>query len=369
MTSRIALQNRSPPPILASSHVHSLYFGPHFSHHLWNRSYGAIFGDTDSLNANSRPTSDSNAVETRPIGESWESWGDGDVWRAVQAMLAKIDNQQNQKSNQPAKPEREGPVAKGTSGPFQLRAPKSKQRRSSNEQRHVDHQLSKRRYFVVFPCVYFIDQSWIIYRIDESFQEHQVTALPLQPQVPFDLQGMAYWLDSQGELWYQLGNEWIKEVFYTVIQQALCEVMRCIENNNLQGTTKNLWIHTTSSDDSLGNASSNPSSPTLSIGSDEGHALPQLSECPDQQEIDNWFQQLKRCRAIQAKAGHRLQEVRCPLRKCGKVQRRPQALRDHLYFHFGIKPYKCQFGCQQAFETKANMERHTDTCPIRWGTQ
>ncbi|CAE6461859.1 unnamed protein product [Rhizoctonia solani] len=326
--------------------------------------------NTDDLNANSRPASDSSTVEARPIERSWESWGDGDVWRAARAMLATFDNKQNEKSNQPTKPEWGGPIAKGLdpTKPFQLRAPKSKQRRSSNEQRHVDHQWSNKRYFVVFPCVYCIDQEWIIYRIDEGFEQYRVTAQPLQPQATFNLQGMVYWLDSQGELWYQLANDWVKEVFYTGLQQALCEVIRCIENNNLQGTTKNLWIHTTSSDDSLG-ASSDPSSPTLSIGSDEGHVLPQLSQCPDRNEIDNWFQQLKRCRAIQAKAGNRLQEVRCPLGKCGKVQRRPQALRDHLYFHFGIKPYKCQFGCQQAFETKANMERHTDTCPIRWGTQ
>ncbi|KAG8703839.1 hypothetical protein FRC11_010417 [Ceratobasidium sp. 423] len=335
----------------------------------------ALLENADDLNANSRPTSGSevnHVVEPQPIGESWESWGDGDIWRAIQNMLATLaNNNQDKKSNHSTKPERRGSIAKGPdpTKPFQLRAPKSKQRRSSNDRRHVDVQVCNRKFFIVFPCIYSIDKEQIIYRVDENFQQHQVIAEPLQPQAPVNLQGMAYWLDSRGDLYYQLGLDWVKEIFHVELQQALLEVKRCIENNNLQGTTDAPWIHATSSDDSLGNTSSGPSSPTLSVGSDEGHVLPQLSQHPDQNEIDNWFQQLKRCRAIQAKAGHRLQEVRCPLVNCAKVQRRPQALRDHLYFHFGIKPYKCQFGCQQAFETKANMERHTDTCPIRWGTQ
>ncbi|KAJ1306999.1 hypothetical protein OPQ81_007979 [Rhizoctonia solani] len=327
--------------------------------------------NADDINANSRTTLGSDVAEPQPIGESWESWGDGDVWRTVQSMLATLANGQDQKSNNTAKPERTGPIAKGpdSTKPFQLRAPKSKQRRPSNDRRSIDVQARNRKYFVVFPCVYSIDQDQFIYRVDESFQHHRVIGQPLRPQTQLNLQGMAYCVDSQGDLGYQLGHDWVKEVFYPELQQALLEVKRCIENNNLQGTTGGLWIHNMSSDESLGNTSSGPSSPTLSIGSDEGHALPRLSQYPNQREIDNWFHQLKRCRAIQAKAGHRLQEVRCPLEKCAKVQRRPQALRDHLYFHFGIKPYKCQFGCQQAFETKANMERHTDTCPIRWGTQ
>ncbi|CAE6511958.1 unnamed protein product [Rhizoctonia solani] len=331
----------------------------------------ALFSEnTDDVNSNPRPSSDSDGIEARPIGESWEAWGDVDVLRTVQHMLATLASRQDQKSNHPIKHER-GPIAKGpdpTKG-FLLRAPKSKQRRSSNERRHSDVQVVyNRKYFVVFPCIYAIDSERIIYRVDENFQHHRVTAHPLQPGTPFNLHGMSYWVDSRGELGYQLVHDWVKEVFYADLQQALFEVKRCIENNNL-GATQGLWIHTTSSDESLGNTSSGPSSPALSIGSDDNHTLPQLSQCPDRSEIDNWFQQLKRCRAIQAKAGHRLQEVRCPLSTCAKVQRRPQALRDHLYFHFGIKPYKCQFGCQQAFETKANMERHTDTCPIRWGTQ
>ncbi|CAE6480597.1 unnamed protein product [Rhizoctonia solani] len=332
----------------------------------------ALFSENaDDIKSNSRPSSDSDVIEARPIGESWESWGDGDVLRTVMHMLAILASRQDQKSNHPVKHERGGPVAKGPepTKPFLLRAPKSKQRRSSNERRHSDVQVYSRKYFVVFPCIYSIDPERTIYRVDENFQHHRVVAQPLQPCTPFNLHGVTYWIDSRGELGYQLGHDWVKEVFYTDLQQALSEVKRCIETNNLQNTTQGLWIHTTSSDESLGNTSSEPSSPALSVGSDESHSLPQLSQYPDQSEIDNWFQQLKRCRAIQAKAGHRLQEVRCPLGTCAKVQRRPQALRDHLYFHFGIKPYKCQFGCQQAFETKANMERHTDTCPIRWGTQ
>ncbi|KEP46888.1 hypothetical protein V565_177060 [Rhizoctonia solani 123E] len=350
----------------------------------------ALFSENvDDIRSNSRTSLDSDVIEVRPIGESWESWGDVDVLRTVKHMLATLASRLDQKPSHPIKYERGSPIAKGPepTKPFLLRAPKSKQRRSSNERRHSDVQVVYNRsthtptsesvtwliipkeYFVVFPCIYSIDPERTIYRVDENFHHHRIVSQPLQPGTPFNLHGVSYWVDLRGELGYQLGHDWVKEVFYTDLQQALSEVKRCIETNNLQNTTQGLWIHTTSSDESLGNTSSAPSSPALSIGSNESHSLPQLSQSPDQNEIDNWFQQLKRCRAIQAKAGHRLQEVRCPLGTCAKVQRRPQALRDHLYFHFGIKPYKCQFGCQQAFETKANMERHTDTCPIRWGTQ
>ncbi|CAE6403672.1 unnamed protein product [Rhizoctonia solani] len=333
----------------------------------------ALFSkNTDDRNANYQPISGSD--ETRLIGESWDSWGDRDVLKIVQSMIDYLARQSSPKSNYPTELEHRAPVAKGvdTTKPFQLRAPQSKQRRSSNDRRHVNPPVSSRKYFVVFPCIYSIDQDRIIYLLDENFQQHQVIPQPLQSKITLSLQGITYWLDENGDLWYKLDHDWFKETFYTEQYRALLEVKRCIENNNLQGAAGSSWIPSpSSSDDSHGNTSSGPSSPTLSIGSDETHIgnLPQLSQYPDQAEIDNWFQQLKRCRAVQAKAGHRLQEVRCPLSKCAKVQRRPQALRDHLYFHYGIKPYKCQFGCQQAFETKANMERHTDTCPIRWGTQ
>jgi hypothetical protein len=196
----------------------------------------------------------------------------------------------------------------------------------------------------------------MIYRLDEKFQQHQVTHFPLQTRSTFSLQGISYWVDENEDLWYKLDHDWLKETFYTEVYRALLEVKTCIQNSKVSfemlvgGVTNNpidnlheaaggSWVPSPSSDDSHGNTSSGPSSPTLSIGSDEARSttLPQLSQFPDQAEIDNWFQQLKRCRAVQAKAGHRLQEVRCPLSRCGKVQRRPQALRDHLYFHFGIK--------------------------------
>ncbi|CAE6418998.1 unnamed protein product [Rhizoctonia solani] len=324
---------------------------------------------TDDRNSNYQ--SISGLDEARTNGESWDSWGDRDVLKTVQSMIDYLAWHSKPNHGRSTEIEHRAPVAKGAdvTKPFQLRAPQSKQRRSSNDRRYVHPPASRKKYFVVFPCIYSIDQDRIICRLDENFQQHPVISRPMQIKTILSLQGMEYCLDESGDLWYKIDRDWIKETFYTEINCALMEVKRCIESNNLPCVPGSSWIPSSPSDCSFGNTSSGPSSPTLSTGSNELHVLPQLGQNPDQAEIDNWFQKLKRCRAVQAKAGHRLQEVRCPLLTCAKVQRRPQALRDHLYFHFGIKPYKCQFGCQQAFETKANMERHTDTCPIRWGAQ
>ncbi|CAE6511942.1 unnamed protein product [Rhizoctonia solani] len=89
-----------------------------------------------------------------------------------------------------------------------------------------------------------------------------------------------------------------------------------------------------------------------------------LSASPNQEEIDNWLDDMKRHRAMQVKDGIRVSPIHCPIPTCGKYQRRPQALRDHLYFHFDIKPHRCDYGCPLSFETEANKNRHLETCPM-----
>ncbi|CAE7210806.1 unnamed protein product [Rhizoctonia solani] len=89
-----------------------------------------------------------------------------------------------------------------------------------------------------------------------------------------------------------------------------------------------------------------------------------LSPNPDQVEVDQWIEDMKRHRAMQVKDGFRLSAVRCPVAGCRGTQRNPRALRDHLYFHFSIKPHRCDYGCAIAFETEAKKNRHLETCPL-----
>jgi hypothetical protein len=60
-------------------------------------------------------------------------------------------------------------------------------------------------------------------------------------------------------------------------------------------------------------------------------ALQTLSPNPDQREIDDWIDNMKQHRTLQAKDGLRLEPIHCPLSTCGKIQRRPQALRVSLH--------------------------------------
>ncbi|CUA74636.1 hypothetical protein RSOLAG22IIIB_05644 [Rhizoctonia solani] len=91
-----------------------------------------------------------------------------------------------------------------------------------------------------------------------------------------------------------------------------------------------------------------------------------LSANPSQDEIDNWIKDLKRHWAMRAKDGIPASPIRCPVPTCGQFLRRPQALHDHLYFHFDIKPHRCDYGCPLSFETEANKNRHFETCPMVW---
>ncbi|CAE6528802.1 unnamed protein product [Rhizoctonia solani] len=67
-----------------------------------------------------------DGIESRPIGESWESWSDVDVWRTVEHMLATLASRQDQESSHPI--EHEGDLAAKSPDPtkgFLLRAPKT----------------------------------------------------------------------------------------------------------------------------------------------------------------------------------------------------------------------------------------------------
>ncbi|KAG8725506.1 hypothetical protein FRC09_015799 [Ceratobasidium sp. 395] len=73
-------------------------------------------------------------------------------------------------------------------------------------------------------------------------------------------------------------------------------------------------------------------------------------------EVDDWLREYGRLRRTSKTQGG-LGKITCPLPDCGRVLRRPYALKDHLLSHFKIKPYECD-ACHRRFGTESNRRRH-----------
>ncbi|KDN40938.1 hypothetical protein RSAG8_07806, partial [Rhizoctonia solani AG-8 WAC10335] len=295
-----------------------------------------------------------NEHELESIADLSE-YGDRQVWLTARKMHAE-GGELNEATHSAKETDSFGPPEKGGDQGFAL------------EKVHADILLKGRIYFVHFPTVYCYDENRIIFRIGEGPKYHQVTTLipnPPELQNPFDIGGIAYCFDEHGGLWYKMGEYWLPETIYPELNLALSEVVKCIEANNLHITAHS--IYSPLSGDSTQSTSSEAGTQDTSMDALE-EGLRALSSNPDQEEIDSWMEDMKRYRAMQVKEGVRLAPIHCPVSTCGKPQRRPQALRDHLYFHFNIEPHKCDYGCPIAFETEANKNRHLETCPIVWGS-
>ncbi|KAG9090922.1 hypothetical protein FS749_000192 [Ceratobasidium sp. UAMH 11750] len=74
-------------------------------------------------------------------------------------------------------------------------------------------------------------------------------------------------------------------------------------------------------------------------------------------DIDTWVDSL---RTQRKRKNTSRPELQCPREGCGTVIRRPQALKEHLYSHFNIRPYQCLHSeCAEAFAIASNRDRHT----------
>ncbi|QRV74334.1 hypothetical protein RhiJN_02348 [Ceratobasidium sp. AG-Ba] len=225
--------------------------------------------------------------------------------------------------------------------------------------------LREKKYFIVYPNIYVFETNRIICRVNER---NQYEAVPITPNPPkhetlFYLENMPYWFDRYDQLWYNLSGEWYTEVTHPTLESVRAELVRCAENNQIPASSQASVTSPSSSSavtDSAANLSLQPD-PT----SDEEYLYPPLGQRPGKDEVDSWFDEFKNRRAALQKTRERVPDIRCPIEDCRKAQRRPQALRDHLYFHFDIKPYKCDYGCPLAFETEANKNRHLDSCAYR----
>ncbi|EUC55624.1 hypothetical protein RSOL_125560 [Rhizoctonia solani AG-3 Rhs1AP] len=317
-----------------------------------------------------------NEHEVEPV-EDWGEYGDHEVWVAARKMLAnmprrshkEIEQQEVKRTSRDSSTliSRDVEQNEAKSSVSEVNPPEAPEKGDQGfvlEQVHADILLKGRVYFLHYPSVYCYDENRIICSIGEGLRYHQVTTIvpnPPELQAPFDIGGVAYCFGEEGALWYAMGEHWLLEVTFPALEPALSELVRYIEANNLHITADSIYTPP-SSGPSQSTSSETGMQDTNMDAPEDGLRI--LSPSPDQEEIDGWMEHLKWRRAMQVKDGIRVSPIHCPVPACGKFQRRPQALRDHLYFHFNIKPHRCDYGCPIGFETEANKNRHLETCPM-----
>ncbi|KAG8766110.1 hypothetical protein FRC12_007084 [Ceratobasidium sp. 428] len=243
------------------------------------------------------------------------------------------------------------------------------------------------QYFVVDGNIYAYDYTFVVCQIDKQY--YHVTHLPLDPNPPipnttFRIDQVSFRFDYDGELFRFTGTEWVQEQSYPILADAckesqanrhfrntpLISTMRGLDNGLIQFDMPSPVVPDSAPPAIVppGRAGSyREVSTSLSRSEDVPNALRPVwllsRVIPAQQDIDDWIEAVKHGRRQHDHSDSLL--LMCPLQDCNynKELRRPQALRDHLYFHFGIKPYLCgRDGCSMAFETLANKKRHCTTC-------
>ncbi|KAG9122748.1 hypothetical protein FRC07_000739, partial [Ceratobasidium sp. 392] len=195
--------------------------------------------------------------------------------------------------------------------------------------------FKKLAYFIVFPNIYVFDKHRIFCLVDDENQYHELESLkpnPPRPENMFYIDSMPYWFDCYNQLWYNLYGQWYPETTYPDLVSAKVELNRCAEQNRLAAPS------TVGPSSDMANPAGTPvCNPPEDPNLDDEYLYPPLNLHPGQLEVDVWFEEFKSRRAALQRTGGRLGDIKCPLEQCRKVQKQPQALRDHLYIHFGVK--------------------------------
>ncbi|KAG9083700.1 hypothetical protein FS749_005824 [Ceratobasidium sp. UAMH 11750] len=291
-----------------------------------------------------------------------ERAGDSDLEELL-CKIQKLDVGGEYNSDTPEEEPRSQTLPSRGPGPIYWPYPPPQSKGFILESLHANMLLLNQVFFIVFPNVYVFDKHRIVCCIDHGNRYLQVDSLkpnPPEPESIFYLENMPYWFDPHNQLWYNLDGQWYPETTYSDLPSARVELARCAERNRLAAPVSNASTRVAST---ISDATNSPRRESPS--SEDEYLYPPLGASPGRVQIDAWFEEFKSRRTALQKTRERVPEIRCPINECRKTQRRPQALRDHLYFHFGIKPYKCDFGCPIAFETEANKNRHLDSCAYR----
>ncbi|CEL63445.1 hypothetical protein RSOLAG1IB_10768 [Rhizoctonia solani AG-1 IB] len=213
------------------------------------------------------------------------------------------------------------------------------------------------KYFLSYSGVYAYDRHRRIYRFDIHPRPRlrRILTGPMDTQITpshmnFKLDMENYLINTSLEL-------------YTVHEQGRLKHITHDSPELAFGAVLELGYLEQRSSDSLGVNSIRPTS--AYHGAIEAEAqMPQISILPNTgnpptiEEIDDYINTLKLIRKSRAvHTGLPSQVIVCPLPRCGTVLARPCALKNHLYFHFRIKPHECA-ACSIRFPTKANLTRH-----------
>ncbi|KAG8776477.1 hypothetical protein FRC12_000890 [Ceratobasidium sp. 428] len=198
----------------------------------------------------------------------------------------------------------------------------------------------RREYFVVFPNVYAFDTNHIVCRVDNTDRCRKVGSIkPIRPGAEnvFSIDHTRYWLDREHHLWYNFDDEWHSEVTYAELPYAR-EAAACLLNQSLGLPSKTPVVpQPSTSGANTHRSSGHEALQDLELSLSEKDMYPPLPQRPGKSGVDTWFQEFKARREVIQEAQGRTLDIECPIENCGKPQRGPQALRDHLYLHFGIK--------------------------------
>ncbi|KAG8796626.1 hypothetical protein FRC12_013618 [Ceratobasidium sp. 428] len=112
------------------------------------------------------------------------------------------------------------------------------------------------------------------------------------------------------------------------------------------------------------------SSPSFDVGSPailDSTSPPSSPALPgigfgSQAEIDAYVDSLTKMRRPRGAGGGRSPvKLECPL--CGKKERRPCELKEHMYADLGLALFRCSNeGCEHVFNRASNLTRHRNTC-------
>ncbi|CAE6364826.1 unnamed protein product [Rhizoctonia solani] len=171
--------------------------------------------------------------------------------------------------------------------------------------------------------------------------------------VNFELDMTNYAIDASLELYMHSETGWCREVTHNSPELAFGALLQLgsLEQGPGSSTCGNIKRTKPTCHGVV-----EPGTPMLLAGS--GVVLPSISNRPTKDEIDDWINKLKVIRKSRTlNTGPSSQAITCPLPGCGVVLTRPSALKNHLYFRFEIKPFKC-VACLAQFSTNANLTRH-----------
>ncbi|KAG8770138.1 hypothetical protein FRC12_004486 [Ceratobasidium sp. 428] len=254
-------------------------------------------------------------------------------------------------------------------------------------------------YFIIGLELFGYDDLNQVYLFDESLAPYLFIITHEQPMQSFSyfrIQEVWHYIDDLSQLWFYHTEDslWYPVLVHTNIADALSQILELFQplhlvddgvtltaipsdaSHTIQGYLSMDFGQSTdlSHAEALNQHISNlPNTTTLSETNIPVHpsesdfttalqSLPPLNT-PTQAEIDSWLGHYQRLRKA-SKTREGLPKVACPLLGCsGQNFRRIHSLRDHLFSHFGIKPYECDV-CQKRFGVKANCKRHMEahTC-------